>query len=230
MRRIPIVGVTAGCKDGRISLATEYVRVLTEVGAVAMILPMVETKEAIWYQSQAIDGLVLSGGGDVSPLLYGQEPAEGIGQVDSARDRWEMALCRLIIQQKKPLLGICRGMQVLNIVLGGDVYPDIRTQAGRLSHWQTSEVGSLWHTVHHSTCSMLERLFGSKLAVNSYHHQAVRRIGEGLTISAMATDGTVEAIEGEQGRLLGVQYHPEYLPAMRPLWQEFVEMAGEKKE
>lgn len=226
MKRIPIVGVTAGCdENGKIVLAGEYVRAITEAMAMPIVLPRVLEKKEIWYQMQAVDALILSGGGDVAPLIYGQEPQRGIGLVDSARDVWEIALCRQMIQASKPILGICRGMQVLNIALGGDVYADINARQDGIVHQQTSERGSLWHTLHCTAGSLMERLFGTTIAVNSYHHQAVRRLGIGLSATAMASDGIIEAIEHDSSRAIGVQYHPELLSGMRPLWQAFVKMA-----
>lgn len=231
MKRIPIVGITAGIEEnGKIMVAADYAQAVALAGALPIILAPAQHRDEVWYQVQAIDGLVLSGGGDISPLLYGQEPECGIEKVDTMRDEWEIALCRQSVQEKRAVLGICRGMQVLNVALGGDVYADIGRRADILSHRQTSGHGTVWHTVHYTAGSLMERLFGSVQAVNSYHHQAVRRVGTGLTVTGTAADGIIEAIESTDGRCLGVQYHPELLPDMRPLWQIFIKMAGNVKE
>lgn len=225
MKRIPIVGITAGIdENGKVSVSTGYVRALARAGAVAIILAPARTKEEVWYQAQVIDGLVLSGGGDVSPHLYGQEPRVGIGQVDTIRDTWEIALGRQMMQASKPILGICRGMQIINIMLGGDVCTDLSERKDGIAHQQTSELGSCWHTVHHTSGSLSERLFGASMAVNSYHHQALRRIGAGLMITGMASDGVVESIESADKKVIGVQYHPELLDSMEPLWSAWVKM------
>lgn len=113
----------------------------------------------------------------------------------------------------------------MNIALGGDVYQDIASRADTICHQQTSERNTTWHTIRLIEGSRLGKIFGKKIAVNSYHHQAVRRIADGLTITAVAADGVTEAIEGRDGWLVGVQWHPESLSEMNPLWQAFVEAA-----
>lgn len=226
MKRIPIIGVTAGIDEsGRAVVAESYMRAIRSAGGLGIVITPVEREYEAWYQVQAIDGLVLSGGGDVSPLLFGEEPHHGIGRVDRMRDVWEMALCRLAVKGGRSILGICRGMQVMNIALGGDVYQDIASRADTICHQQTSARNTTWHTIRLIEGSRLGKLFGERIAVNSYHHQAVRRIADGLTITAVAADGVTEAIEGRDGWLVGVQWHPESLSEMNPLWQAFVEAA-----
>lgn len=228
MKRIPVIGVTAGVDEsGRVSVSESYLRTIWSVGAAAVVLSPVTASHEIWYQSQAIDALVLSGGGDVWPLLCGEEPQRGIGRVDKERDVWEIALCRLIERAGRPILGICRGMQVMNIALGGDVWQDIGARSV-LCHQQTSAHGTTWHTVRFRQGSRMESLFGSQTDVNSYHHQAVRNIADSLMITGTAPDGVAESIEGRDGWLVGVQFHPELLSNMRPLWQSLAEAANEK--
>ena len=111
----------------------------------------------------------------------------------------------------------------------GDLYQDISARADTICHQQTSARGTTWHTVRLAEGSRLERLLGKRIAVNSYHHQAVRRVADGMMTTAVAADGITEAIEGQEGRLVGVQWHPELLPDMRPLWTSFVEAATETK-
>lgn len=226
MKRIPIIGVTAGIDEsGRAVVAESYMRAIRSAGGLGIVITPVEREYEAWYQVQAIDGLVLSGGGDVSPLLFGEEPHHGIGRVDRMRDVWEMALCRLAVKGGRSILGICRGMQVMNVALGGDVYQDIASRADTICHQQTSARNTTWHTIRLIEDSRLGKIFGKRIAVNSYHHQAVRRIADGLTITAVAADGVTEAIEGRDGWLVGVQWHPESLSEMNPLWQAFVEAA-----
>lgn len=231
MKRIPIIGVTAGIDEsGRAVVAESYMRAIRSAGGLGIVITPVEREYEAWYQVQAIDGLVLSGGGDVSSLLFGEEPHHGIGRVDRMRDVWEMALCRLAVKGGRSILGICRGMQVMNVALGGDVYQDIASRADTICHQQTSARNTTWHTIRLIEDSRLGKIFGKRIAVNSYHHQAVRRIADGLTITAVAADGVTEAIEGRDGWLVGVQWHPESLSEMNPLWQAFVEAAVGTKQ
>lgn len=231
MKRIPIIGVTAGIdENGRVSVSASYMRAICAVGAAAVVLSPVSASHEVWYQSQAVDALVLSGGGDVWPLLYGEEPQRGIGRVDRERDVWELALCRMAAQTGRPILGVCRGMQVMNVAFGGDICQDISSRVDVLCHQQTSEYGTAWHTVQFARGSRLEQMFGAKIAVNSYHHQAVRRAADSLTITGTAPDGVIEAIEGRSGWLVGVQFHPELLANMRPLWQSLADASRENEK
>ena len=204
-------------------------RAIRSAGGHSVIITPVEREYEAWYQVQAIDGLVLSGGDDVSPLLFGEEPHHGIGRVDRSRDVWEIALSRMAVREEKPILGICRGMQAMNVAFGGDVYQDIASRTDTICHQQTSAHGTTWHTVHVSQGSRLRELFGEMIAVNSYHHQAVRRIADGLTVVATSSDGVTEAIEGREKWLVGVQWHPELLRDMQPLWRSFIDEASQIK-
>ena len=118
----------------------------------------------------------------------------------------------------------------MNIALGGDVYQDIASRADTICHRQTSAHGSTWHTVRLVQGSRMETLFGEKMAVNSYHHQAVRRIADGMTAAAVAADGVTEAIEGRDGWRVGVQWHAELMSEMHSLWRSFVGSAAETRE
>ncbi|HAZ62348.1 MAG TPA: hypothetical protein DCZ72_01880 [Armatimonadetes bacterium] len=162
------------------------------------------------------DGLLLSGGNDVHPLHYGAEPAVGLGEIDAPRDAYELPLTRAALARGLPLLGICRGVQTLNVAAGGTLEQDLRSLPNRLQH-QMNVVGEriVHHTVDLVPGSQLARILGAtQVATNSYHHQAVAEPGAGLVVCARATDGTVEAVEAADGRfVIGVQWHPEMMAA-----------------
>lgn len=159
-----------------------------------------------------MDGILFSGGGDIDPLLFGEEPLPGSGGISPLRDGFELPLCRSALAQGVPVLGICRGMQVLNVAAGGSVYQDIAAQLGStLKHSQQAPRPHGTHSVLPTENSLLAALWGKKrVAVNSFHHQAVARLGEGFFAAAHSADGIIEAIERAGGTFaLGVQWHPE---------------------
>lgn len=170
------------------------------------------------------DGLLLPGGGDMDPKFYGQERIPACGEPNLLRDAAEPLLLRAFLAADKPVLGICRGIQVMNAVLGGDLYQDIKPfeHLPHNGHWAKV------HTVTVRRGTLLSRILGQDtVLVNSQHHQAVDRVAPGFTLAALSEDGIVEAIEKpDAGFCLGVQWHPEWLsdadPAMQSLFDAFV--------
>lgn len=174
------------------------------------------------------DALVLTGGDDLDPALYGETLLNDSVHVDPERDTFELSLTHAFLCQKKPILGICRGCQVLNLALGGDLYQDLPTQLG-VQHLDSE----LRHPIICGKGSVLADLFGPHFLVNSTHHQSVRRIAPGLQVTARAKDGIIEAFESTNPAQLlwGVQFHPERLtdtqwddrtPDFAPFFQSFV--------
>ena len=161
---------------------------------------------------KTLDGLILSGGVDVDPRLYGQEPTPRCGPLDPVRDRMEMALLREVLGSRLPILAICRGMQILNVALGGTLVQDIPTRFPGADHEQKNGRHSLSHDVRLLPGGTLARIYGGAetLMTNSFHHQAVDRLAEGLLPEALAAEGFPEAYRGAGGQwILGVQWHPE---------------------
>jgi len=160
-----------------------------------------------------VDGLLLTGGEDVHPRHFGEEPYKAIEAVDEDRDRLEIELVRCARERDLPVLAICRGIQVLNVALGGDLFQDIPSQSGStLAHTQSTLSDTSWHSVDVAPDSLLARILRpGRLSVNSWHHQACRRVAEGLAVAATCpADGLVEAVEDpSRAFLLGVQWHPE---------------------
>ncbi|MBQ4051673.1 MAG: gamma-glutamyl-gamma-aminobutyrate hydrolase family protein [Oscillospiraceae bacterium] len=178
--------------------------------------------------SELCDGLLLSGGEDVDPSRYGEEILNDSVTPDPLRDAYEFELTKAFLEKGKPILAICRGFQVLNVVLGGDLWQDIPTQMGyvhfdsRLRHPCFAEEGSVLHSI-----------FGREFRVNSTHHQAVRRPGEGLKVTGRSIEGIIEAYEHETLPIIGTQFHPERLtgahwddrtPDFAPWFEHFVQM------
>lgn len=168
-----------------------YINAVEAVGAEAVVKYLPD--DSVDY-----DGLILCGGNDVQPCYYGEE-INGSLDFDKERDRTEMALAQKFFQTGKPILGICRGMQLLNVALGGTLYQNISGHRGEILHTVKAEKGSLW-----------EKLYGKEFTVNSFHHQAIKRLGNGLKATLYDGTGTViEGVEHESKPYLGVQWHPE---------------------
>ncbi|HEY3416417.1 MAG TPA: gamma-glutamyl-gamma-aminobutyrate hydrolase family protein [Armatimonadota bacterium] len=197
--------VTFGCD-------VDYLHAVQQAGGVPVMLPGIADESSVQAALAAADGLLLTGGGDIMSLAYGEEPHEKSTYQDPLRDAMELAAARQALALGLPILGICRGLQLLNVALGGTLVQDIPSQVpGANKHYSSGLDVVLLHTIEVDDTSLLARIMGSgSLAVNSWHHQAVKELGHGLRISARARDGVVEAIESAEGKpLLAVQCHPE---------------------
>ncbi len=219
-------------------MSQQYVRVLVAAGAVPWIIPLLRgdlaTLRAIYDR---LDGVFLPGGVDLDPSAYHEEPTAFCGRTDPDRDEIELTLTRWAIEDRKPLLAVCRGVQVINVAAGGTVHQDLAAQVpGSIKHDYFPAQGPygrdlLVHDVRILPDTRLIRLLQTtSLRVNSMHHQGIKRVAEGLRPNAFAPDGLIEGLESPNGHfLLGVQWHPESLvehdPAMRRLFAAFVEEA-----
>jgi len=206
----PIIGITCSKKgqDSSYCLKDCYVFSVRRAGGIPVILPHTDEEEIIKEYLKFCRGIILSGGGDVDPVYWGELPGPELGEIDPQRDKFELQLAELIMENDIPVLGICRGCQVLNIACGGSLIGDLQTG---LSHRQNAPRDYPFHDIVVEKNSLLQEVMSAtRLRVNSFHHQAVKVPGKGLQISAWAADGTVEAIEGIGKQwLLGVQWHPE---------------------
>jgi putative glutamine amidotransferase len=194
------------------ALERAYVAAVVAAGAVPFVLPVLDPDDAETAIS-CLDGLLLTGGGDLDPALYSCPRSPAVGEVDVHRDAWEIALFRAGLARRLPMLGICRGAQVMNVALGGSLVqhlPDI----SELEHCDRQHCTTPVHTVDVLDESRLRSIVGRDVVgVNSLHHQAVSNLGTGLAAVAWAEDGIVEAVEGVDGLpVVGVQWHPELLP------------------
>lgn len=217
MLKRPLIGITSGLNDQEKYqvLSRFFMEALTAQGAMPVVLPLTDDAALLADYVNTLDGVVFSGGVDVDPMLFGQWQKPACGSISPIRDAHEMTLARLLLQRRdKPVLGVCRGFQLLNIALGGDIYQDLPTeyQGELIAHRQKQPESYPSHPVAVAEGSLLHRITGqTELMVNSLHHQAVRRI-TGWTACAAASDGVVEAAEmQEHPFFLGVQWHPERL-------------------
>ena len=165
---------------------------------------------------ERLDGLVLSGGTDLDPSLYGHESHPNLGALEPERDEWELALLRAARRRELPVLAICRGFQLVNVAFGGTLHQHVELDQGS-GHPQWDVDGRI--TTHEVTIvadTLTSKLLPERWPVNSLHHQILDRVGEGLTISAVAPDGVVEGLETPDGNLIAVQWHPELLAMPDP--------------
>jgi len=208
----PVIGISGNFRDGDCTLAQAYYMSVVEEGGTPVVIPSYDDEKALVSLLDTLDGIVLSGGADIDPDYLGEEPLDCVS-INPRRDAQELTLVRLAVDRQIPVLGICRGIQVLAAALGGKLYQDIRSQHDGecIEHSQTIARGLPSHDVRLVKDSLLYSLFGKEvLAVNSFHHQAVKEAPEGFRVTAMAPDGIIEGMESTAFRpILGVQWHPE---------------------
>lgn len=215
----------------------DYIEGIVKAGGVPVVIPVVEDLTLVAEQMQGIKGLLLSGGHDVSPQFYGEEPAQTLQGVNQKRDQHERELIRYAHQTGQPLLGICRGLQLLNVTFGGTLYQDIDSLSPNiLQHMQKSYPYCPSHQVELVKGTLLQKLFEQdELAVNSYHHQAIKKVAPDFLVNARSKDGMIEGIEKKgEGFVVAVQWHPEMMFAksalMFKLFEGFVQAAKNQKE
>lgn len=219
--KAPVVGISCGhSAKGTDNLSSNYTKAILRAGGIPFIIPTIETAAQAEAVLSCLDGVVFSGGEDVNPAWYGEEVWNETVHTNPVRDRSDSLLARAALASGKPILGICRGEQLLNVMLGGSLYQDIPSQvAGAHIHRDTVHMASIVKG------SVLSRIFdGDSVLVNSYHHQAVKAHAPGIVIGAWSDDGIVEAWENKQ--VWGFQFHPEkMLPddeRWLPLFKAFV--------
>lgn len=232
----PLIGITTSFSEDEEEnfIKRAYVRALEQAGGVPLLLPAVTEPEAISRMLDTVDGVLLEGGDDLDPAWYGATPSWQCGHVCFQRDAFELALCHRLVQRKdRAVLGICRGIQVMNVALGGTLYQDLKSELPQsLAHQQKALPCYVSHPIQVDDGSPLHDILGmDRLMVNSHHHQAMREVAPTLTAIAHAPDGVVEAVAlQEHPFFLGVQWHPERLcdqPHQLALFKAFVQASGE---
>ncbi len=214
----PLIGLTtsrpsADALPALHAAPSHYARAIEHVGGLPTLLPNLPELAAEY--AGRLDALLLTGGVDMHPRHYGQAPRRGLGEVDEVRDAFETALYRAARALGKPVLGICRGMQLINVLEGGTLHQHLPDAAAWWTdHAQVARAPTLGHAVTFAAGSQLHRAHGEEALLNSYHHQAVDQLAPALQATAHAPDGLIEGIEGEG--LIGVQWHPELLFERHP--------------
>lgn len=233
----PMIGVLAHPSDSKSLIhpynfiGRYYTDSIQKAGGIPIIIPIIDDEEVIASTIDAIDGLLIPGGMDLNPLSYHEDPMDKLGTTDISFDQWEYHFISKAKEKKIPILGICRGHQILNAYHGGTLYQDLsyRNEKTFLHAQKEASRSAVWHCVHFEEGSKLFELFGKELYVNSFHHQAVKDLAPNFRVTAKANDGVVEAIEDttDYPYMIGVQWHPEGFvkdsDIMMPLFNDFIE-------
>ena len=232
-KKMPIIGITPQIdyETGEYKVNDPYTDCLLRAGAIPLILPFTAEQSELERLTALCDGFLLTGGHDIHPSYYGEPMQEYCNQPVSLRDTLESLLVPLILESQKPLLAVCRGVQVLNVFCGGTLYQDIHAQeVTEKSHRQPDTPEA--HTVTCVEGTLAAELLGtSPIAVNTLHHQAVKDVGQGLRVAAYSEDGLIEALDmPSHNFVLGVQWHPELLSAKNEMqfqiFKRFIETSS----
>ena len=210
----PVIGISCSHPENDYSsVRRTYTESVLKAGGLPILIPIMETEEALADILSILDGLILTGGEDVDPSYYNEEPIAELGEVNDIRDFYDLALIRLAAERKLPTLGICRGEQLINVAFGGSLYQDIPAQYADtlVKHNQKAPSKYPTHYIDLLPSSMIATITGeTELATNTHHHQAVKQVAPGFKVTAWACDSIPEAIESCDGLpMWGVQFHPE---------------------
>ncbi len=236
----PIIGISSDCENGKITVNETYTKAVLRAGGIPLVLPQVEDSLTAAVILQAVDGLILSGGEDINPLWYDAQPQYGLGEVNPTRDGSEMFWLKVAHNRKLPVLGICRGEQLINVFYGGTLYQDLPTEfkGNPINHSQSFDGTTPSHLIYIVKGSHFSRLLNERDSayVNSFHHQAVKELAPGFKVVAQAPDGVVEGIEGLPDlNVIAVQFHPEFF-AMQgdeqwlPVFRDLIARAAAYKD
>lgn len=210
----PIIAITPSYDETRVAIGRRYMDAVQQSGGTPLLLNLTFDADVMEHYAQIADGFLFTGGDDVAPIEYGETVHEGFGDYCLERDKLELPLVKRVMELGKPMMGICRGIQTINVACGGTLYQDLPIEfSKKMSHRQGPPYSTPSHTVTVKEGTILYDIIGDTTCeVNSMHHQAVKKLAEGWKISAFAPDGTIEAIElPDYCFALGIQWHPEQL-------------------
>ena len=226
----PKIGiVVCGFTQNRQFVTNPYIQSIRYAKGLPLVLPIVRSDRLLDEYTGLCDGFLFCGGDDITPLLFGEEPRKGNGKTNVTVDLFQIRLMKRVLNSRKPVFAICRGMQVMSVACGGTIWQDLSLIPGKtIDHMQqTTARGEVSHRIRTEENSRLRKYIGSCLFVNSFYHQAVNSPGKDVFVSARAQDDTIEAVEiSSHPFAIGVQWHPECMyrtsPEMRGLFHEFV--------
>lgn len=226
----PRIGIIiCGFMENRQFVPDTYIHAIAASGGIPLLIPYIPASNLHQTYLSMFHGFLFCGGDDINPLLYGEEPLSDKSFTDLNLDSFHLEWMKIVLESALPVLGICRGMQVMNLALGGSLYQDVSLRESfTLNHMQHSRLRSdVSHSIRAKKESLLYNFLKDSTHVNSFHHQCIKELGTHLSVSAIAPDGIIEAIEYDSARFsLGVQWHPEcmyeYSPEMRLLFSSFV--------
>jgi len=215
----PIIGIAISnrVKSKKIYsvINNDYIKAVQKAGGIPILIPFSNNMENIKEYTDKIQGIIFTGGEDISPLVYNEDPLKEVECIIEERDRFELELFKEVYEKQIPILAICRGLQLINIALGGNLYQDINYQIpNSYGHApKNTSRHNLYHSVKIKKDSKLFDIFKTEdLKVNSFHHQSIKKLGNDLKITALSNDGIIEAIESTNEKfLVAVQWHPENL-------------------
>lgn len=210
----PIIAITPSYDETRVAIGRRYMDAVQQSGGIPLLLNLTFDADVMEYYAQIADGFLFTGGDDVAPNKYGETVHEGFGDYCHERDTLELPLVKRVYELGKPMMGICRGIQTINVAFGGTLYQDIPIEfSKKMKHSQPAPYNVPSHTVKILEDTMLHNIIGDTTCdVNSMHHQAVKKLADGWRVCAVAPDRTIEAIElPTYPFALGIQWHPEHL-------------------
>lgn len=221
--------VSCGYIDNRQFVTQPYIHAIEASGGVPILLPCTAKDTFFSRYASICDGFLFCGGNDITPWLFGEEPLTDRGSTDTGTDLFHLSFMKYVLSAKLPVLAICRGMQILNIAMGGTIYQDmeLRTNSS-LNHMQISESRyDVSHKVIFSSNSMLYNICGESIYTNSFHHQCLKSVSENLRITGITSDGVIESVESVAHPFaVGTQWHPECMfdtsPEMQALFSQFI--------